>query len=507
MALSQAEIGLVVEALRPIVEQGATLQKVREVDKRTQILRFRVPGRTHYLLVSTRTGMTRLHLVADPPAQPAKPTDFTMLLRKWLHGASLEEIEQVRGDRIVRLGFRVSPPSSARDGETSEHVPEPRGGALVMELANRVGNVLLLDDSDTILGRQTSEAIAGREFQRGDTWTPPPPPPDRDVGSEVRWDLESLAPQPGPRSARIADAYHRLERERRTEQLQDELESRLERRVERLERRISHIEGDLEQIEEAETYRKWAELLQSAYGEVDKGSESVRVRDFYSDDMEEVEIPLDPAQTLQENIEHYYHEADRYENARDMVESRLLESIDLRDHARSALEALQTGDVETSQEGLEAWRKQLEDEDVLEPRDHRESSNDDRSDHEPNRPYRTFEATSGKAILVGRGAERVARGRDLWLHARDWPGAHVVLRMRKDEDGPSSEDLLDAATLAAHFSQGQNDTGVDIMYTRAKHVDKPKGFPPGRVSVANDSNIGVRMEKERLERLLKSEST
>jgi predicted ribosome quality control (RQC) complex YloA/Tae2 family protein len=510
MALSQAEIGCVVEELQPIVERGATLQKVREVDARTQVSRLRSPGETHYLLLSTRTGLTRLHLVDDPPSQPAQPTDFTMLLRKWLHGASWTSIEQIQGDRIVRLGLRVPPPTPTR-GDEDETLDEPREMALVLELADRVGNVLLLDADDTILGRQTSEAIAGRDLERGTTWAPPPPPPDPEIGSEVRWELDALDPSSGARSEQVAEAYRTLEREHAYDQLLEDLDSRLANRVEKLERRIEHVQSDLEQVEEAETYRKWAELLQSAYGRVDKGTESVVVQDFYSESMEEVEIPLDPSKTLQENIENYYHEADRYENAREMVEQRLLESMELCDRAEAVLGDVRSGEHPGSYEALVDWRDELESEGVLEPRSDDGEENRDRKRRE-SRPYRTFEATSGKAILVGRGAEsndtltvRVARGRDLWLHARDWPGAHVVLRMRKDEDGPTSDDLIDAATLAAHFSQGRNDTVVEVMYTRAKHVDKPKGFPAGRVSVAQDSTVGVRMEEERLERLLDSE--
>ena len=95
---------------------------------------------------------------------------------------------------------------------------------------------------------------------------------------------------------------------------------------------------------------------------------------------------------------------------------------------------------------------------------------------------------------------RVARGNDMWLHAHDWAGAHVVVRLGRSEE-LDHETLLDAATLAAHYSKGRDDTVVDVIYTRAKHVRKPKGLPPGRVTVANTRGIAVRIEQERLKRL------
>ena len=91
------------------------------------------------------------------------------------------------------------------------------------------------------------------------------------------------------------------------------------------------------------------------------------------------------------------------------------------------------------------------------------------------------------------------------MHARDWAGSHVVLRMDRDEN-PTQDDLWDAALLAAHFSKGREDTLIDVTYTRAKHVRKPKGYPPGLVTVAGGSTLGVSIDKERLASLLADET-
>ena len=123
------------------------------------------------------------------------------------------------------------------------------------------------------------------------------------------------------------------------------------------------------------------------------------------------------------------------------------------------------------------------------------------------RPYRAFLSAAKSDILVGRGSKhndaltfKVAKGRDLWLHARDIPGAHVILRA--PAQGPPNEGcLLDAAMLAAWHSKARGESVIDVMWTEKKHVRKPKGAPPGRVSVSETRNIAVRVDKARIDRL------
>jgi predicted ribosome quality control (RQC) complex YloA/Tae2 family protein len=432
-----------------------------------------------------------------------------MLCRKWLHGAAFEELEQIRGDRVVRLTFStVDPRAENLEGDSElEHT----AAHLVGEFAGRVGNIFLLDSEHRILGMQTDEAIGSRDFTVGDQWTPPPPPPDSSAGQKVRWNLASHAPDQFERSRVVAEAYvEKLEKAER-DALYRELKGQLEDQIERLERRIEHVEQDLKNVEDADEYRRRAELLQSAYGDVERGADSVTVPDFYEDGMPEVAIPLDPEKDLQENIEAYYHEAHRYENARERVENRLLESVDLRDRAREQLTKLRDDSTPSLGE-LERLRDNLRDGDLLPDRDEPDETVDPSGRGHRSKPYRTFLAHSGRRILVGKGASdndtlstKVARGRDFWFHARDWPGAHVLLRLDNRDESPGSEDLVDAATLAAHFSKGRKDTSVEVTYTRAKHVRKHGDLPPGRVAVSNEKTIAVRLEDERLERLLESE--
>jgi predicted ribosome quality control (RQC) complex YloA/Tae2 family protein len=130
---------------------------------------------------------------------------------------------------------------------------------------------------------------------------------------------------------------------------------------------------------------------------------------------------------------------------------------------------------------------------------------------EPLPPYRTFRSLAGIPILVGRGAAendaltvRVARGNDLWLHVRGVSGAHVVVRLDRGKV-PDQETLLDAAHLAAHFSDARGAAQVEVAWTRAKHVRKPRGAAPGAVSYSQERVVLLRLEAARIERLLGEE--
>jgi predicted ribosome quality control (RQC) complex YloA/Tae2 family protein len=116
---------------------------------------------------------------------------------------------------------------------------------------------------------------------------------------------------------------------------------------------------------------------------------------------------------------------------------------------------------------------------------------------------------AGLALLVGRGAAendattRMARGNDLWLHVRGQAGAHVVVRLggaQADQDS-----LLDAATLAVHFSDARGEPQVEVACTRAKYVKKARGAAPGAVTYSQERMLHLRTEPARLARLLAEE--
>jgi predicted ribosome quality control (RQC) complex YloA/Tae2 family protein len=187
-------------------------------------------------------------------------------------------------------------------------------------------------------------------------------------------------------------------------------------------------------------------------------------------------IALDPRLGGLANAERLFDKARRVERARHQIALRLRET-------RSALLPAREGEAV-----------------VLDARDMRElpgraddAGARDRGDA-GSRP-RHYLTGRGLSVLVGRNARenhhltfRVARAEDLWLHARDAPGAHVVLRDNEGRAG--ADDLREAAEVAAFFSEARGESLVDVHVTRRKHV-KPARGGPGRVFVAHSDTLRV----------------
>jgi len=271
-------------------------------------------------------------------------------------------------------------------------------------------------------------------------------------------------------------------------------------RVQKLRRTLAAVEGDAARAAGAGDERARAELLLPVASRLPRGSREARVPDWSRLDDQgqavEIAIPLDPALSPKENAQRWLKRAKRYQAASERIAARraevaaeLARAEALLSGAEAAKDAGQLAAVEAEAPPPVPGRK---------------------SPLSPRLPYRKFSSQSGAPILVGRSARdndaltlRVARGNDLWLHARGVQGAHVIIPGAGDS--PDSRALGDAALLAAHFSSARGQDGVEVAWTRCKYVRKPKGAPPGSVTVTQEKVLRVRLEEDRLQSLLRTE--
>ncbi|RDV39995.1 fibronectin-binding domain-containing protein [Bradymonadaceae bacterium TMQ3] len=500
MTLSHADLALIVEELAALTLPGV-IQKVFSAGPRQLTLQVRVPGHTHHIFLSAAPADARAHLVEERPRIEGRPDAFVMQLRKWLHGAWIEAIKLDPADRV--LTFHLSAVDPDWEPKPEDDKAPRRSLRLIAELVGHHPNIILSEEG-TVLGLAHARTLGDRLLRPSTPYLPPPAPPE--LGPPPTPALQQL-PADGSRSAYIDHHTRTTLAQESRESLFSTLSRDLRSRAKSLRRRVKHIEQDLQRIDEAADFKKFGELLQSAYGKVERGASQVRVPDYYAEGMPEIIIELDPAHDLQWNIDRYFHQYRRYKEARDDVETRYLESVDTLEaleDARQSLQELAEADLDT----LTAFNAKLRNQGLLKTT-HRQRAA--RKALAPRPPYREFRSRRGAVILVGRGARhndalttRIARGRDLWLHARDWAGAHVVVRRDRGED-LDSETLLDAATLAAHFSRGREDSLIDVTYTDARHVRKPRGAAPGLVTIAAGSTLAVTLDEDRLQRLLESE--
>ena len=223
----------------------------------------------------------------------------------------------------------------------------------------------------------------------------------------------------------------------------------------------------------------------------------MRVTDYYAEGAPTVELEIDEHATLQEEAARRFARYTRAKRAAEEIARR-------RETLRTELSSLETRSTELERIATTRDEAALTAFESSEPRvkgrqqQPRESKAAEsggakqKSVVEQTTGLRRYRSSDNYEILVGRAAHdndrltfKVARAHDLWLHAADYPGSHVVVRVRtRDEDVPHRT-LVEAAQLAAYFSQAKHDAKVAVHHTRRKFVSKMKGAAPGLVRLAS----------------------
>jgi hypothetical protein len=290
----------------------------------------------------------------------------------------------------------------------------------------------------------------------------------------------------------------------------DALRRALVKAITRLDRRIDAIRGDLARMQGADANAERAQLFVAQAAQAPRGATKLTAIDWSSGEARTIEMSLDPARGAQEQLAASFQRARRLKAGARIALVRLSDAESAR-AALAAIEPLALGqDVDLGR--LEAQARSVA------PRDFRFESTGTspagaRSRPQaPLPPYRAFTGMSGARILVGRGAAhndaltfRVASPHHLWLHAKNRTGAHVVVPLDKGQTCPADL-LVEAAHLAAHFSEARDEHLVEVQYTPRRYLRKPRGSPPGLVVVDREKVIVLRREDAVLRRLLERET-
>jgi len=489
VTLSLTELKHVVAELAETV-RGAHVQKVHQPSGRSIILQVRKPGATHQLYLGVQPGLARVHLLSRSLPNPPAPPTFCMALRKHTIPGTIESVEVLSDDRIVKLAIS----RRADDGA-------PGQCGLIVELVPGSENIILVDAADQIVAAlEHTTSKDGRVIAPRRPYVlpsqPPAPSASAERGSEDRFARAMSKGEFGSYSAAIEAAYAAEDIETQSAELRRSLQTVLGRNEKRLARRLEKIQKDFDATGTADELARKGEMLKANLGLLRRGMASIEVLD--SDAGKATEIELDPTLMPLENMQRYFKRARKLRAGRDRIKERLDDTrselaalADLRsrlaraadpDELRTIGEALRTGGYAAP---APAER----------PKEVRSQP-------------RKFVSADGITILVGRNPAQNdeltlhAAGNDWWLHVQQYPGSHVIIKSEKDKP-LMKETLLDAAHLAMHFSQLRDAGKAIIDYTQRKHIKKPRGFPPGRVTYSQQKTIVLVPDKRRLERLLR----
>lgn len=444
---------------------GARIRRIDAPSDTLFALTLAAPGYRGVLVVSLSRGAPGIGLVADRP-RGERASAFVQKLRKELEGA---RIDAFAGDQAGTLELHVA------RGDGSKR--------LVFAFAREPApNLEVVDATGTVC----ATLHAGS--------TPRPGARAHPAWPESLDELEARG-----QALLQEDEHAAFARE------QAALARAVSSARKRLARKLEGVLTDAARAEQAPELRARATLLMANLAQIPRGAARVALTDYTRVPEAVVDVLLDPALSARDQAQAWFQKAKRFERGAELAAERVARLREEQRELEQLLHELAAAQAHDALAALAARAKRLG------ARAARGASR--RSEKPaPRVPYREFLGHAERKILVGRGAGdndaltlHHARSHDLWLHARDTAGAHVVVPLSRDEACPP-ELLRDAALLAAHFSSARGERKVDVTYTPRRYVSKPRGAATGSVRVEREKVMCLDVDERRLQHLLASET-
>ncbi|KAF6608215.1 MULTISPECIES: NFACT family protein [Lactococcus] len=512
--------------LQPLV--GGRIQKINQPFDQELVLTVRSAGKSHKLLLSAHPVFGRVQLTKTDFQNPQNPNNFVMILRKYLAGAFIEQIEQVGNDR--QIIFHIS---------TKDEIGDSLKIALITEIMGKHSNIILLEKTSqkiiesikhigfsqnqyrTILpgstyiapplntaidpfkatdeeifealqteqlqqklqgiGRDSKNALTGlsvKEFnEKLLTVTPSIYPNDTFSSIKLADEFVSF-----DSLSEMLDTYYADKAERdRVKQVAASVIKKIQNELKKNRDKLKKQERELLATDNAEIFRQKGELLNTFLNQVPNDKASVTLENYYTN--EPIEIALNPALSPVQNAQRYFH---RYQKLKQAVKF-------LGEQIAKTKETIHY---------LESVESNLENADVAEIADIREEliqtgyiKQKYRNKKQKMLPPEKYQAEDGTIILVGKNnlqneqvSFKLSRRGDLWFHVKDIPGSHVLITGNAN---PSDETITFAGELAAYFSKARYSNLVQVDVLDVKKLHKPTGTAPGFVTYDREKTIRV----------------
>ena len=470
MSLNCAEINLILEELEL---EGAYIQKIVQPSYSMMALHL-YKTRPINLLICLEPGVCRIHETAQKIAKFEKPLRFMELLRSKVRGAKIIEAIQLHNDRIVKFSL-----------ETASGMLQ-----LYIRLWSGAANMLLVDNGVIL------DAFYRRPFRHemsGEPWQEPEGVYEGAPAREASAKTYSIRnyDTTKPFNEAIDQGYAQKGPALSLEALRAEAEHFYGLKIEKLSRALEKLEAKKRAFLQADGLKHWGDLLLANVYRIPQGVSFVELED-YEQENRLIRIRLDAGKTAQENAAAYYEQYKK---------------------AISGLRAL-TEDIESSKRELAALNEefiklQLEEnpyiiEKIL--RKKKIPAQQKRFEQEKERPGIAFYYENW-IIYVGRTAaendellRHHVRGKDMWLHVRDYSGGYVFIKNKNGKTVPLPV-LIAAGNLAVFYSKARRNGQADLYYTAVKNLRRAKNAPKGTVLPSNEKNLSIKLDTSILKRL------
>ena len=535
-----------VEELRTELLNGR-IQKINQPFDQELVLQIRSNRKSHRLLLSAHPVFGRIQLTESTFENPAQPSTFIMVLRKYLQGAVIESIQQIENDRIIEI-------TVSNKNEIGDHIQ----ATLIIEIMGKHSNILLVDKSShkilEVIKHIGFSQNSYRTLLPGATYIAPPSTDalnpftikdeklfeilqtqeltaknlqslfqglGKDTATELERQLVSdklatfrsfFKQETNPclteksfscvlfsnkvddhfsSLSQLLDVYYKDKAERdRVKQQASELIRRVENELQKNRQKLKKQEKELLATENAEEFRQKGELLTTFLHQVPNDQDQVILDNYYTN--QPITIALDKVLTPNQNAQRYFK---RYQKLKEAVKY-LTELIEETKATILYLESVETVLNQAGLDEIAEIREELIQTGFIRRRQ--------REKIQKRQKPEKYLASDGKTIiLVGRNnlqndelTFKMARKEELWFHAKDIPGSHVVITANLN---PTDEVKTDAAELAAYFSKGRLSNLVQVDMIEVKKLNKPTGGKPGFVTYTGQKTLRVTPDPEKIQ--------
>ena len=524
---------------------GGRVQKINQPFEQELVLQIRSNRKSLKLLLSAHSVFGRVQLTDTTFENPAVPNTFIMVMRKYLQGAVIEAIQQVENDRILEI-------SVSNKNEIGDSVAV----TLVIEIMGKHSNIILLDKaSGKIIEAIKHVGFSQNSYRTilpGSTYVAPPQTGSLNpftVGDEKLFQIlqtEEIEPkrlqqifqglgrdtatelsgrltadklktfraffasptQPSLTEksfsallfsdsktqmstlSELLDTFYKDKAERdRVNQQASELIRRVENELEKNRKKLGKQEEELLATENAEEFRQKGELLTTFLHQVPNDQDQVELDNYYTG--EKIIISLDKALTPNQNAQRYFK---RYQKLKEAVKH-LTSLIEETRTTILYLESVETALAQASLTEIAEIREELIQTGFIRRRQREKIQ-------KRQKPEKYLSTDGQTIILVGRNnlqndelTFKIAKKDELWFHAKDIPGSHVVITGNLQ---PSDEVKTDAAELAAYFSKARLSNLVQVDMIEIKKLNKPTGGKPGFVTYTGQKTLRVTPDAEKI---------
>lgn len=524
------------------------IQKVNQPFERELVLTIRNNRKNYKLLLSAHPVFGRVQITTADFQNPQTPNTFTMIMRKYLQGAVIESITQVENDRILEIAF-------SNKNEIGDNIKV----TLVVEIMGKHSNIILIDKAENKIIESIKHIGFSQNSYRtilpGSTYLAPPKTEAKNpftVSDEKLFELlqtEDLAPrnlqklfqglgrdtaenlaaqlsndklkqfraffarpcQPNMTDKSFAavlfdksdkqfdslsellDVFYQDKAERdRVNQQSSDLIHRVQTELDKNIKKLGKQEKELLATENAEEFRQKGELLTTYLTLVPNNQDQVELDNYYTN--EKIVIALDKSLTPSQNAQRYFKKYQKLKEAVKHLTGLIQETKD----TITYLESVETALNHASISDIEDIREELVETGFVKRR-----TRDKR--HKRKKPEQYLASDGKTIIMVGRNnlqndelTFKMAKKGELWFHAKDIPGSHVLI---KDNLNPSDEVKTDAAELAAYYSKARLSNLVQVDMIEAKKLNKPTGGKPGFVTYTGQKTLRVTPTEEKINSL------